>query len=119
MSKSIIRFMRLFFAIILLALSLFIAYHYWFVLSVSQLRDIPTLVMSSLILYIVLQLIKRMLVKKMEWYEYSYYLGLIGVLLPFIVPGNSDWMLSLSRYGVLFLFVPPIGELILFSRKKV
>jgi hypothetical protein len=118
MKNSIVRFVQLLMLIVLFAVSAFVSYHYWFVFDQFGLRDLPTLIWSSLIIYILIQLIKRMITKKMEWYDYSYYIALIVILLPFIVPGNPEWMLSLTRYGVLFLLLSPLAELFKFSRKR-
>jgi hypothetical protein len=118
MKNSIIRFIQLLMLIILFAVSLFVAYHYWFVFDQFALRELPTLIWSGLIIYILIQLIKRMITKKMEWYDYSYYIALIVVLLPFIVPANPEWLLTLTRYGVLFLLISPLVELFKFSRRR-
>jgi hypothetical protein len=57
--------------------------------------------------------------KGVEWYDYTYYLGLVAILLPFIFPANPDWLFTVTRYGTLFLAIPPVVDLIRFSQKKV
>lgn len=118
MKNSIARFFQLIMLLVLIPVSGFIAYHYWFVFDKAQLRELPTLIWSGLIVYILIQLIKRMIIKKMEWFDYSYYIALIAILLPFVVPGNPEWLLTITRYGVLFLFISPLIELFKFAQKK-
>jgi hypothetical protein len=118
MGKSIQRFLHLLMLIILLPISAYVMFYYWTNSSAEGLRQLPTLLWSSIIFYILIQLIKRFVTKKIEWYEYTYYLGLAAILLPFVFPGSPDWLFSITRYGTIFLAFPPLMELIRFSRRK-
>lgn len=118
MGKSIQRFLHLLMLIILLPICGYILFYYWTNVSYEGLRQLPTLLWSSIIIYILIQLIKRFTTKKVEWYEYTYYLGLAAILIPFIIPGNPDWLFTITRFGTLFLAFPPVVELIRYSRGK-
>jgi uncharacterized membrane protein len=119
MGKSIQRFLHLLMLIILLPISAYVLMYYWTNSSSEGLRVLPTLIWSSIIVYIVIQLIKRLITKRVEWYEYTYYLGLSAILIPFVIPANPEWLFSVTRYGTIFLAFPPVMELIRFSQKKI
>ena len=85
MGKSIQRFLHLLMLIILLPISAYVLMYYWTNSSSEGLRVLPTLIWSSIIVYIVIQLIKRLITKRVEWYEYTYYLGLSAILIPFVI----------------------------------
>lgn len=119
MGKSIQRFLHLLMLIILLPISIYVLVYYWTNSTADGLRQLPTLLWSSIIIYILIQLIKRFMTKKIEWYEYTYYIGLAAILMPFVIPANPDWLFSITRFGTLFLAFPPVVELIRFSQKKI
>lgn len=119
MNQSIKRFFHLLMLIVLLPISAYVLFYYWTNSSVEGLRQLPTLIWSSIIVYILIQMIKRFVTKKVEWYEYTYYIGLAAVLIPFVIPANPDWLLNVTRYGTLFLAFSPVVDLIRFSQKKI
>ncbi len=108
--KRIIQFI---FIIGLLLSSGYIAFYYWTASSASALRELPSTLLTALIVYITIQLLKRFIKKKIEWYDWLYYIGLIAVLLPLLFVGiSSDWIFDITKYGSLFLVVPPLIDLL-------
>lgn len=86
---------------------------------IIELRTLPTGFLIAVIVYILTQLIKRYLQKKMPWYNWLYYLGLIAVVLPLpLFSVQGDWIFSVTRWGSLFLVIPPLIEIIALSRMK-
>lgn len=86
---------------------------------ILDLRTLPTSFLIAVIIYILVQLIKRFLQKKMPWYNWLYYLGLLAIIVPlplFSVQGN--WVFSVARWGSLFLLVPPLIEFIFLIKTK-
>jgi hypothetical protein len=103
----------------LIATALYVFVYYQFANSITELRSLPTSFLIVVIVYILAQLIKRFIQKKMPWYNWLYYLGLVAVIVPlplFSVQGN--WIFSVARYGSLFLLIPPVVEFIILIKKK-
>ncbi|MGM0479115.1 MAG: hypothetical protein ACQERC_07805 [Bacteroidota bacterium] len=103
--------------IALLAIALLIVGYYLFADNYADLKNVPTTLYVAAILYILIQLIKRNITKKMPWYDWLYYLGLIAIVLPFILP-EKEWVFSLAIYGSFALIVPPLIELLQLIAKK-
>ncbi|PKR80053.1 hypothetical protein CW751_11850 [Brumimicrobium salinarum] len=113
------RFFTYVLLIVLILTSAYVFIYYLMADSIGELRTLPTSFLIAIVFYILAQLIKRFLQKKMPWYNWLYYLGLLAVIIPlplFSVQGN--WVFSLTRYGSLFLMLPPVIELVLLIRKK-
>ncbi len=91
--------------------------YYLFADSYDDLKNVPTTLYIAAIVYILIQLIKRNVTKKMPWYDWLYYLGLGAIILPFVLP-EKEWMFSLAIYGSIALVVPPLFELIQILRSK-
>ncbi|HLV41367.1 MAG TPA: hypothetical protein VKY37_03750 [Brumimicrobium sp.] len=105
--------------VVLIAAALYVVGYYFMANSIVDLRSLPTSFLIAVIVYILAQLIKRYIQKKLPWYNWMYYLGLIAVIVPlplFSVQGN--WVFSVTRYGSLFLLIPPLVELIVLIKKK-
>jgi len=108
--KRVVQFI---FIIGLLLSSGYIAFYYWTINSVESLRNLPTTLLTALIVYIAIQLVKRLIKRKIEWYDWLYYIGLVAVLLPLLFIGvSSDWIFDVTKYGSLFLVLPPLIDLL-------
>lgn len=103
--------------IVLLVIALLIAGYYLFADSHEDLKNVPTTLYVAAIAYILIQLIKRNITKKMPWYDWLYYIGLLAIILPFALP-EKEWVFSLAIYGSLALVAPPLFELIQLVTKK-
>jgi MFS superfamily sulfate permease-like transporter len=119
--KSIQRVIHFILVIVLLATSLFTVFYYWTATSTTDLRSLPTSLLTIIIFYIIAQLIKRYVKQATKWYDWVYYLGLIAILLPLpLFSSEGEWIFSTTKYGSLLLFIPPLIELfeLLLSKKK-
>lgn len=105
--------------VILIASALFVFQYYLFASTITDLRTLPTSLLIAVIVYILTQLIKRFIQKRMPWYNWLYYVGIIAIIIPLpLVSTEGDWIFSVTRYGTLFLLLPPVIEFILLLRKK-
>lgn len=91
-----------------LILSSMIIMYYWSIADITQLIRVPMQVMILVLIYIGLQLLKRNVVKKQNWWDWLYYIGLFAIALPifFTKETNYDLTLKLAQFGVLFLAIP-------------
>ena len=104
--------------ILLIASGTYIVFYYWTANNVSDLRNLPQLLLTSIIIYLLIQLIKRFINKRNSWYDWFYYIGLITILTPLVLLSSSgEWIFNLTRYGSLFFVIPPIIELLISKRK--
>ncbi|WP_159038477.1 hypothetical protein [Brumimicrobium mesophilum] len=105
--------------IILIATALYVFIYYMLADQIVDLRTLPTGFLIAVIVYILTQLIKRYFQKKMPWYNWLYYLGLIAVVIPLpLFSVQGDWVFTVTRWGSLFLLIPPLIEIIVLSRSK-
>lgn len=105
-------------AVLIIAAS-YIFIYYLLANDITDLRSLPTSFLIAIIAYILAQLIKRFIQKRMPWYNWLYYIGLIAVVIPlplFSVQGS--WVFSLTRWGSLFLIVPPLVEFVSLVKAK-
>lgn len=102
-----------FFVIILLVAAAFINYYYWTTSSLDDLRYLPPYLLTSIIVYIGIQLLKRYSKNKLQWYDWLYYIGLLTSVLPLITFFTfGEWLFNATRYGALFFLFSPLIELI-------
>ena len=114
--KKLLQFL---FTILLLIAAIYIVFYYWTAKDVDELTELPSSLLSAVVAYIAIQLLKRFIKKKIEWFDWFYYVGLIAVLLPLLMLGISpDWLFELTRYGSLFFIVPPVFELLSIVMKS-
>lgn len=104
-----------------LVISALVILYYWSVKEYLELKKVPVYVMILLIGYIVLQLLKRMLTKQQNWYDWLYYIGLASVAVPVFLatPSNFDTYLLISQLGTLFLAIPLLIEGYFLNKPKV
>lgn len=83
--------------------------YYWSTDEFYDIRNVSIVALSALVIYVVLQLVKRFLTKEMESYQWLYYIGLAAVVIPvFLKTSESQLLHTLTDYGTLFLLVPPL-----------
>lgn len=97
--------------LVLLAIAVLITGYYLFADSYDDLKNVPTTLYVAAIVYILIQLVKRSITKKMPWYDWFYYLGLAAIILPFALP-EKEWLFSMVIYGSLALALPPFIEIL-------
>lgn len=103
--------------IVLILLGLYVFFYYITAKDISELETLPLSLLVTVVVYIVIQLIKRFLQENMAWYTYLYYIGLAAVVvaLPFFSLQEGQ-VFALSRIGVLFLIISPLIELVVLSK---
>jgi hypothetical protein len=105
--------------LVLITSAFYIFIYYLLANEILDLRSLPTSFLIAVIVYILTQLIKRFLQKKMPWYNWLYYIGLIAIIIPlplFSVQGN--WVFSVTIWGSLFLITPPLIEFLVLLKSK-
>jgi len=103
--------------IVLIITATIISGYYFQVESYSAVKNIPTSIYIAAIVYIFIQLVKRNIRKRMEWFDWLYYIGLLAIALPFLLP-TKQWLFTAVVYGTITLVFPPLIELILFLKGK-
>ena len=105
----------------LIVLGSLVINYYWTNSSLSSIVYVPMYVIVMTFFYILLQIAKRYFISNKNWWDWLYYLGLIGVLLPlyFANEENLDTFQWVTDYGVLFLIVPLLFDIkeLVFSKK--
>lgn len=102
-----------FLVVVLLICAVLINYYYWTASELEDLRHLPPFLLTSLIVYIGIQLLKRYLKKKLEWYDWMYYVGLVAAVLPLITFFSSgEWLFTVTSFGALFFLFSPLVEFI-------
>ena len=107
----------------LFALGSLIINYYWTNNTLSSIVFVPMYVVVMTFFYIILQIAKRYFISNKNWWDWLYYLGLIGILLPlyFAKEENLDTFQWVSDCGVSFLIVPllfDIKELIISNKTR-
>ncbi|MBW7867641.1 MAG: hypothetical protein H3C31_04880 [Brumimicrobium sp.] len=103
---------------LLLISAIFIIIYYLLAKTIIELRDLPPSFLIAIVCYIGAQLLKQLLHKKRPWYNWLYYLGLIAIVIPLpLFSAQGDWLLTLVRFGSIFLLLPPMIELFILSRE--
>jgi uncharacterized membrane protein HdeD (DUF308 family) len=94
--------------VIKLALSIQVAWYYWNSSALVDLKNIPLSILVSTVAYIGLHMLTRKLSSNQNWWDWTYYIGLLSVLLPYTFANNSnqEFFLLFSDIGVLFLLFP-------------
>lgn len=98
------------FSIGLIAATAVILMYYWSVDSWVDMKYVPIYVMITCMVYVILQIGKRYLLKDRNWWDWIYYLGLAAVMVPtFLVEESSeDFYGIVTDFGPLFLLIPII-----------
>lgn len=105
--------------VILIASALYVFVYYILANEILELRTLPTSFLIAVIVYILTQLIKRFLQKNMPWYNWLYYLGLIAIIIPLpLFSTQGNWVFSVTRWGSLFLLIPPLIEFLVLLKSK-
>jgi hypothetical protein len=103
--------------VVLIITAVMISGYYFLADSYSAVKNIPTSIYVAAIVYILIQLVKRNIRKRMEWFDWFYYIGLLAIALPFLMPSKA-WLFNAVVYGTLSLILPPLIELIVFVKRK-
>lgn len=116
-SKTIL---KLLFTIVLLGVGGVVTYHFFKIDSIEQIQHVPVYAMVLCLVYVLVQIIKRYVLKSQNWWDWLYYLGLLSVMIPpyMIDEGNASTFIGMANYGTIFLIFPVIGDGIQIFQKK-
>lgn len=119
MTYKIKHFLLLVVLLLLIAAGTFVFGYYITASEPSDYQNLSLTFLLIVMLYIAGQLTKRFLQEKAPWYGWLYYIGLISVVAPLPLIGlMDDTIIKVTRFGSLFLILPPLIEFVLLVRKK-
>jgi hypothetical protein len=98
--------------IALLAVGGWIVSYFWSVNTVDAVARLPFYVTVLCMVYVGLQILKRLIFKSQNWWDWLYYFGLISVMLPaYMITEETVGVYSLlTDYGTLFLIIPALMD---------
>lgn len=93
-----------------------ISMYYWSNGTLGSMRNVPMFIMILVLIYILMQILKRFLYKEKNWWDWLYYIGLLIVILPtyFASENNLSTFQLMTDFGSLFFVLP-----LLFDFKKL
>lgn len=88
--------------------------YYWSISSFEGLKFVPMKIMIFAFCYILLQIIKRFIFRKQNWWDWLYYIGLLAIVIPSYLATDSNYsaMLLFAQVGTCFLIIPLIFDII-------
>src|SRR5690554_1646319 len=114
--KNAIYFLLL---ILLIIGAVYVMVYYLISTDPERLSNFPSLFLSIVVAYIFIQLIKRFFQGDMVWYNYLFYIGLVGIVAPLFSSFlNENVLFMLARVGSVFLLLSPAIELVVFYKNK-
>lgn len=104
------KLIRTIIAIALLAAGSIVVGYYWTVETFSDIKILPFFIKVVCFVYIILQILKRYLVKTTNWWDWLYYIGLLCVVIPslMITEENNSMFTMMAQYGTFFLIIPAL-----------
>ena len=98
--------------IALLAVGGWIVSYFWSVNTADAVARLPFYVTVLCMVYVGLQILKRLIFKSQNWWDWLYYFGLISVMLPaYMITEETVVVYSLlTDYGTLFLIIPALMD---------
>lgn len=84
--------------------------YYWTATNLVDIYSLPIFVLATSLVYIGLQLLKRIVLKIQNWWDWTYYLGLVAIVAPVLLANESNQLYFhlLTDYGTFFLLLPVI-----------
>lgn len=97
-----------------------VAYYYWTSEVLDAIRRVPMKIMLTCLVYVILQIGKRAVLKDNHWWDWLYYIGLLSVMIPTFMASNenADWLFPLTRIGSLFLLIPALFDIQILLKKS-
>lgn len=95
-----------------LVISSFVIMYYWSADTLEAIKFVPVQIMVLILVYILLQLLKRVITKSQNWWDWLYYIGLMAVALPVFMANDTNYttFLTATQLGVSFLAIPILIE---------
>jgi Na+-translocating ferredoxin:NAD+ oxidoreductase RnfE subunit len=95
--------------------------YYWISDSLESIVRVPIYLMVVCLIYVLIQIVKRSLFKKQNWWDWLYYIALIVIMLPTFFGNQDNFKLFsyLTDFGTLFMLVPALidGQMIVKDSK--
>lgn len=110
MSKKLLKF---FFTAAIILLGVWISIYFWSNDSFERIKYLPISILISTVVYILIQIGKRYLFHKQNWWDWLYYIGLIGMMLGmfFATPENIKILNVITDWLISFLIIPGLIDL--------
>lgn len=107
------------FLILSLIAAVYLVGYYQSAETMADLRVLPNSVLIAVAIFIVLQLLKRFMFKRMYWFDWLYYFGLIAILIPLLLKfEEGEWLHDVTDFGSLFLVLSPLLGILMLILKK-
>jgi hypothetical protein len=86
--------------------------YYWIAKVLTDIYIVPIFILAISLVYIGLQLIKRIVLKVQNWWDWTYYIGLIAIVSPVLLANESNqiYFHLLTDYATFFLLFPVIMD---------
>ena len=84
--------------------------YYWTATKLPDIYSVPIFVLATSLVYIGLQLLKRIVLKIQNWWDWTYYIGLVAIVAPVLLANESNQLYFhlLTDYGTFFLLLPAV-----------
>ncbi len=92
--------------------------YYWSVDDLLSIKSVPMHILIVTVIYILIQISKRYAVKSPNWWDWLYYLGLIGMMLPVFLATeeNQSTYHLIADIGAPFLVIPMLFDIVQLLR---
>lgn len=107
--------------LVLLITSSWVVFFYWNTDILDEIRRLPTYVMVLCLVYVIAQILKRLISKSRFWWDWLYYIGLAAAMLPTFMADsdNASMFHLLTDFGTPFLVLPVLFDFYqLFKNQK-
>ena len=93
-----------------------IVIYFWGASTLVEIRILPKTVMYGCLVYVILQVLKRLVHKRRYWWDWLYYIGLASAILPtFLASSENERILHiLTDFGSTFLLIPVLLDALTF-----
>ena len=94
--------------------------HFIAITSIEEIQSLPIYLLVLCLCYVIVQILKRYILKSQNWWDWLYYIGLLSIMVPvyMINEENSNLFIGMANYGTLFLILPVIGDALQIFQKK-
>tara|TARA_R110002072_G_scaffold256261_1_gene415081 strand:- start:11659 stop:12027 length:369 start_codon:yes stop_codon:yes gene_type:complete len=95
--------------------------YYWNSDSLESMKYIPMRILIFVFGYILIQISKRFVFRKQNWWDWLYYIGLIAVILPvyFVSDTSLETFQMIAKIGTISLVIPIVFDLIQLIKSRI